>query len=157
MINVKIRKAREDELKIVQGLNEELFLFDSSYDDALKMEWPYKEEGAQYFRSKISGKDGICLIAEVNGRVIGYLAGKLNNPVNYRLYKRAELETIFIKEGFRGRGVGTKLVKEFLKWAKENGTDRVFVSAYFYDDKASSFYKKMGIAPLDLYFEIKIK
>ncbi len=156
MSNIVIRKANIDELKIVQDLNYELFLFDQKYDDALKMDWPHKE-GEEYFKEKILSEDSLCLVAELDGQVIGYLAAGLAEPYSYRLLKRAELDNMFIKEEFRNQGVGSMLIEEFINWATKIGVDRVFVSAYFFDDHSVSFYKKNKFLPLDVSLERRLK
>jgi hypothetical protein len=66
MDKVLIREAKENELPIVQKLNHQLFIHDQPYDPLLNMNWPFKEKGEEYFRSKINKSKGVCFVAEVN-------------------------------------------------------------------------------------------
>lgn len=50
----------------------------------------------------------------------------------------AQIKFAFIKPSFRGKGVGTALLNEAIKWARDNGFERVFVeheTANYYGGK----------------------
>lgn len=158
MNDLIIRKAKEDELKIIQELNHQLFLHDKEYDSFLNMNWPFEKIGEDYFKNKISGKDGVCFVAQINGEIVGYLAGGIIKPYSYRkIKKQSELENTLIKETFRGQGIGEKLFKEFVKWSKEQGAERIKVSASTDNTRAIKFYKRLSFTPCasELEFEIK--
>lgn len=48
-MSTKIRPAIIDDLKAVQDLNHELFVFDIKSDPLLNINWPYETEGESYF------------------------------------------------------------------------------------------------------------
>lgn len=139
-----IRKAQENELKIVQDLNHELFIYDSKHFDDLNLHWPYEAEGENYFRGVISGDLGICYVAEVDGEIIGYLAGRVLPESQIYTGRRAELDNMFVKESYRGRQVGGALVDNFFVWCKDNKVTYVMVNAYSPNTKAIEFYKRKG-------------
>jgi ribosomal protein S18 acetylase RimI-like enzyme len=146
-MKVAIRKARDTELKTVQDLNYALFVSDSKSDQELNMNWPY-EDGKDYFKKMIEGSIGACFVAEVGGEVIGYLAGSIKAQTpSYRPVKRSELENMFVREEYRNKGIGEKLVKKFLSWSKENGISNTFVSAYSPNHGAIRYYERLGFKP----------
>lgn len=146
-MEVLIRKAKPEELQIVQDLNHDLFLSDADKDPYLNLNWPY-EDGKNYFQKMISGETGICLLAEISGQVVGYLAGSLKKEVpTYRPVQLAELENMFVKSEYRSQGIGEKLATEFLSWAKENGAKRALVSAFTPNTRALKFYARVGFKP----------
>lgn len=157
MKGVKTRRARPSELKIIQDLNYTLFQSDKERDEFLNHRWPYIKDGKEYFKKRIAGKNGICLVAEVDGKVVGYLAGGLKKVRSWRPVKRTELENMLVIEKFRSKGIGDKLVKEFLKWSKEKGVKRAQVVAYVTNVRAIKFYKRMGFAPESISLETPIK
>ena len=114
---LKIRKAKISELKSIQDLNHKLFREDADRDKFLNHNWPYKD-GEKYFKSRIEGK-GLCLIAEIDGEIVGYLCGSIKQSESWRPVKRTELENMRVKRHIRSKGVGAKLVDEFLKWSKK--------------------------------------
>ena len=152
-----IRKAREDELKIVQELNQMLFENDGVWDKTLNMNWVFSEEGEKYFRDRISG-EGVCLVAELDGEVVGYLAGGMFKPYHHRIQmKMAELENILVKEEFREKNIGEKLFEEFLKWSKEQNAQRITVYATAQNSRAIKFYERVGFKPYSLELELEIR
>ena len=88
--DIVVRLAREDELKVVQDLNHALFIHDNAHFGDLNLNWPYQKEGEIYFTNKINGSDGVCFVAEVAGKVVGYLAGRTFDAGTEYLAKRGE-------------------------------------------------------------------
>lgn len=54
---------------------------------------------------------------------------------------KAKLDHIEVKAAQRGSGIGTAAVKDFEKWAKEQGAKYVEIDAY---KKSIKFWEKMG-------------
>jgi ribosomal protein S18 acetylase RimI-like enzyme len=142
-----VRLARAEDLKRVQKLNHQLFLSDARHFDDLNTNWPY-EEGEAYFRKRIAGQEGVCLVAERDGVVVGYAIGGWSH-LNFSAYKgkRAELENICVAEEERSRGVGALLVDTLLEWCRQNGATHVMVDAYAPNLKAIKFYEAQGFEP----------
>lgn len=157
-MNVIIRKAKEEELRTIQELNHELFLHDKEFDSSLNMRWPFEKIGEEYFKDRISGKEGVCFVAVVDGEIVGYLAGGMRKPYSYRTVKvQSELENTLVKENFRGKGIGEKLFREFVKWSRKMGAERITVSASFDNRNAIKFYKKVGFEDYATELEYEIK
>lgn len=145
---IRIRLATSKDLRIVQDLNHELFLWDQKHFHDLNIQWPYEKNGEEYFRQVVSGEDGnICFIAEIDGKVVGYLAGSLKKGNGIYTGKRAELDNMFVIESHRKSGIGTRLVQEFIAWCTNQGVDHVFVNAYAPNRVAIAFYQKQGFEP----------
>ncbi len=52
---------------------------------------------------------------------------------------------ISIQERFCSKGLGTKLMKHFLKWAEaEPGLEKVCLEVFSYNERAIRLYKKLG-------------
>lgn len=153
-MNVVVRKAIIGDLKTIQDFNHALFLFDIGRDPELNANWPHEQDGEAYFTKMINEENGICFVAEVNGKVAGYLAGCMRSNVpSYRPVKRSELENMFVAEEYRRMGVGSKLAEEFITWSKSKGAAKVYVSAYVGNEKAINFYQKVGFKPRCLELE----
>ena len=144
MNKITVRPAKIEELEQVQELNHQLFLSDVRHFDDLNTNWPY-EEGEKYFRDRIAGRGGVCLVAEKNGRLVGYVMGGWSH-LNFSAYKgkRAELENICVAENERSQGVGALLVEALIDWCKQNGATHVMVDAYAPNLRAIEFYKAQG-------------
>ncbi|MGI8420200.1 MAG: GNAT family N-acetyltransferase [Candidatus Levyibacteriota bacterium] len=158
MESVSIRKVKENELHIIQSLNHQLFIHDEVYDPLLNMNWPFEHVGEEYFRNKISGKSGVCFVAEIDSKIVGYLVGGLMEPHSYRtITKQTELENILVTEECRGHGIGEKLFEVFIGWSKQHGAERIKVSTSAENDGAIKFYKKVGFIPYSAELEYELK
>jgi GNAT superfamily N-acetyltransferase len=137
-----IRIAQPRELPVIQELNGGSFENDLARDPYLVTTWPTDPEtGERYFRDRLSGDDGIVFAAEADGCVVGYLAGAMRPIESYRRGVRSELENMFVRPEARRTGVGSALVDAFVDWSKKQGADEVYVSAYFDNRTAVSFYQ----------------
>jgi len=142
-----IRPARPEDLKPVQNLNHELFLSDAAHFDDLHTDWPYKE-GEAYFRKRIAGNNGVCIVAEQEGVAVGYVVGGWSH-LNFSAYKgkRAELENICVTKAVRGKGIGGQLVDALYTWCRQQGATHVMVDVYTPNIRAYAFYEKQGFTP----------
>lgn len=144
---VIIRLAKPKDLRQVQDLNHELFVSDANHTADLRTNWPYEKEGLVYFRNKIAGgTHGVCLVAEVDGVVMGYVAGALKKPHAAHTSTYAELENICVTASAHDHGLGAKLVEAFYAWCKEQGAARVLVTAFAPNMRAITFYKQQGFS-----------
>ena len=149
---VEIRKANINDLKEIQMLNHKLFEKEKKeFDSTLDCSWPLGEEGTQYFKDRIE-KNGLALIAEDEGKIIGYLVGAKTEIESYREKNSiAELENMVVLEEYRSKGIGTKLTNEFLNWAKN--FDIIKVKASAQNKKGINFYRKLGFLDYDITLE----
>lgn len=158
MSNPIIRKADINDLKEVQNLNLSLFKSHIEYDKQLDLNWPFSNEGTEYFSERISSEDGCVLVAEIQDEIVGYLCGGIREPETYRkIDKAAELENMFINPNHRSKKVGSKLISEFLNWCKSQKVQKVKVEASAQNHLAINFYKKNNFNDYSLSLELDLK
>lgn len=63
----------------------------------------------------VDGED-ICLVAEADGKVIGFVLSQFHKPTG-----KATLENLFVKQEYRGKGVGRELFEKCSCALKEIG------------------------------------
>ena len=155
--NFVIRKANLKDLKDILKLNLELFKKEyEEYDKSLNLKWTYKE-GKKYFRNRITKKDGFVEVVEYKGKIIGYLCGEIAERLFYRKKaKYAELENMLVEKKFRGKGLGSKLTKDFINWCKKNRIDYISVRASVGNKFTINFYRELGFKDYDLTLEMKL-
>ncbi|MCX7881069.1 MAG: GNAT family N-acetyltransferase [Patescibacteria group bacterium] len=154
-MKIKIKKAKIENLNLIQKLNYEVFEASLSYDKHLDMSWPFNEKGIKYFKEALISKDYCCLLAYDGNFPVGYLIGTERN-FSYRKNKVGEIDNMGVTKKYRGKGVGTALINEFKKWCQKRGLTQLRVSTYFKYDKAINFYKKQGLKEMDLVLEGEI-
>jgi GNAT superfamily N-acetyltransferase len=84
----------------------------------------------------------VVLIAEVEGRVIGWLHIVGAYRVEYA--PSAEITGLVIDERHRGGGIGRALLAAAERWAIEQGFDTVRVRSNVVRARAHAFYEKHG-------------
>jgi ribosomal protein S18 acetylase RimI-like enzyme len=157
--NFEIRKANIKDLKHILKLNHELFKEEfKKFDKTLNLNWAYSNEAKKYFKERITKKNGFAEIVENDGKIIGYFCGGISERLFYRKKaKYARLDNMLIDKKFRGKNLGTKLVKNFMEWCKKNKVDYISVDVSSGNEKSVNFYKKLGFKDYDLTLEMKIK
>lgn len=83
------------------------------------------------------------------GRDVGYCVSSLS------LEKSGEIESIFVEETYRSRGIGTALMKRALGWFGHHGSVQNRVSVGVGNEGAWEFYGKFGFYPRMVVLEQK--
>ena len=60
---------------------------------------------------------------------------------------RGEVDSMFVEESFRGRGIGSELVRRALAWMDGMGTSSKFVTVAHANEAALEFYQRLGFLP----------
>lgn len=147
MINIRV--ARTNEVKILQDLNNEVFIDNHKYEPDLNMDWAKSKFGKKYFTQLIKDQEKLCLIAEDDQKAIGYLAAG-PKEASYLMSKYIEVENMGVIPEYRSHGVGSQLIQKCIELAKNKGYQKIYVSAYFTNTEGVKFYKKNGFLEIDL-------
>ena len=150
-----IKLATIEDLEEIQKLS--LLQFENelnNFDDTLNREWSLSKDGADYYKKSIENEDGCVFVSVIDGKIIGYLQGEINQVGSNRILPRlAELGYMFVMEKYRSTGVGTKLYQAFVDWCKKKDVKRLRVEASTKNAAAISFYEKNGFVEYDLILE----
>ncbi len=150
---IPVRRAVQGDMRAIVGLSAVLFREDAGgRDPSVNLDWP-REEGHGHFADLVAGEASVCLLAEVGGGVVVYLAARVREGTGPRPVRVAELESICVRENQRSRGVGTKLVEEFIGWAGSRGAARLSVTAYAANERAIRFCERFGFRPRSVSLE----
>jgi ribosomal protein S18 acetylase RimI-like enzyme len=151
---VTIRRATLGDLEDVLKMERTLVRHDRQFDATLDPGWPDREEGRAWFRERIAGRDGVVLIARDGGKTIGYLVGGRCAVESYRhAPPMAEVDCLCVAASRRGGGLGSRLMRRFLKGCARRGIGRVRVVVCAENAGAIRFYRHMGFAPYDVVLE----
>lgn len=149
----EITVATLADLKTVQDLNYTLFVHDSFYDADLEIDWPYSQNGTSYFTKRI--QESSVFLAVSDREVVGYIAIAAKQNA-YSKARTGELENMFVKEKFRGQGIGSLLITRAKEWWSKNKVEKVTVSAYHPNSRAINFYKKHGFEAFSETLQVSI-
>jgi ribosomal protein S18 acetylase RimI-like enzyme len=96
-----------------------------------------------YFRRSWTDEEAavVAVLPDDGERVIGHLhASREENPVNRHV---ASLGMAVARQ-WRGRGVGSALLVEAIRWASEMGVEKLALSVYPDNAAARALYRKFG-------------
>ena len=102
----------------------------------------------RYYRQHIADGSHVAVVAEADGEGVGCgavcLTEGLPSPDNPS-GRCAYLMNIFVREVWRGRGVGHAIVTRLIEIARESGCDKIYLET---TDGARSFYRSVGFNEL---------
>lgn len=154
-MNIKINIAKQEDWEVLQNLNNEVYLSDSEFDEDLDLSRPFSEGGENYLKKLANGEYGKCYIAYADDKPAGYIAMS-QLKFDHRKSRYVEIENMGVSPKYRSQGIGKMLVDEAKKWAKELGINKMFVVAYYNNQKAVKFYKREGFKEIGLELEMNI-
>ena len=96
-------------------------------------------------------------MAEEENKIVGYITGFISKIDDDTKLKRvAEADNMFILKEFRGKGIGSKLFKEFINRVKNKKLKVVRLSAYSSNLRAIKLYHELGFKDYFVSMEKRI-
>ncbi|MCF8077940.1 MAG: GNAT family N-acetyltransferase [Desulfobacterales bacterium] len=132
-MKTKIRRFRQDDIPFVQQLMHELG-------------YPIHEEEVRFNIDQIHRRNGIVVVAESGGKVVGCLSALINAGLAEGMF--GEIVSLVVSKEYRGAGIGRRLVTQAEEWLKPQ-VGKIRVRANSIRQDAHRFYKSLG------YKEIK--
>jgi GNAT superfamily N-acetyltransferase len=137
-----IRPARPEDAELLVNLVLELAVYE-------KLD-QYARATPDDFRKHLFGPRPVAeaAVAEVGGEPVGF-ALWFSTFSTFRGQPGLYLEDIFVKPGFRGRGIGKGLLGAVARRAVERGCGRLEWSVLDWNSPAIGFYRSLGARPMD--------
>lgn len=141
-----IREIRKDEYKLLEDfLYEAIFIPEGAEKpsrDIIK-----NEELQVYIKAFGTNKDDNCLLAEYGNKTVGACWSRIMNDYGHIDNETPSL-AISLYEEYRGKGIGTELMKSMLKLLKEKGYNRTSLSVQK-SNYAVKMYQNAGFKIID--------
>ncbi len=159
--NIVIRNGRINDGKQVVNLWKELIDYHkkiSTTDFAIDYEMveDAPTRWVKFYEQHIRSRNKKAIVAEEDGRIIGYLLGSIEKrPPIFKTIYRAFISEACVTRERRNRGIGTKLVKEFVAWAKEKGMKYITLCVLPKNELGVKFWRKHGFKTI-LFHQRKI-
>jgi len=138
---IKVREANYGDLPVVVMINRMV----------LPENYPFS-----FFEFVLKRSQRYFLVAEVNGKVVGYLMSILESRRSYlvpdpslaaridRGETGSHLLSLGVMKGFWGKGVGSSLLREYLRRLEEDGVDFSFLEVRVSNERAIRLYERFG-------------
>lgn len=131
MLTVVIRPFREGDSKEVYAIlktTDEVHVAGLTYSEKAVQEW-----------HRTRAQD-IIFVAEVNGKVTGFVATKLGDPEPSGAY----IDSIIVKPEYRGRGIGQQLLERCISSLKDRGVSFLHLHVRSDFPLSVNFWEKNG-------------
>lgn len=92
------------------------------------------------------------LVADVEGKVVGYIVGTIQGPKDSQSY--GNVEELFIDEFYRREGIGTRLCCELIRWMEAQGVTNIqmlFTSSH--PRTAAAFIESVGFTSVSTLYK----
>ncbi len=133
-MHINIRKAEVNS-------SDEKFLYESvCHLEQVNFSFPAFHE---ILTALLNEEDYTCLIAEINGRAVGFAGLRFMNQLHH-CGKVAELTELYVLSEWRNMNIGTALLKHAVNLGKENNCLQLEISANISREQTHAFYLKQG-------------
>lgn len=140
MKRVEFRKAeRKDLLSIVRLLAE-----DDLGSQRERLEDPLPGSYYKAFAEIEQDANHELIVAELDGEVIGTLHLMFIPSISFQGGLRAQVESVRVDERFRGRGIGSEMMKRVIERARARGAHLVQLTTHKSREDAHRFYERLG-------------
>jgi GNAT superfamily N-acetyltransferase len=152
---IEVRIASETDAMMLAGLRYELR---SSLHEVVENEAAFVERCATWMEQRLRKESHWkCWIAETNqipvGSVWAQLIEKIPNPIaEPECY--VYLTNFYVREEYRGKSIGAKLLSAVLAWSKSNDAYTVIL---WPTERSRPFYLRHGFSKADNLMELAIK
>lgn len=143
-MTVQIRRATARDVREILPVWGELAGFHAHLDPAFtpSVHWP-REYGA-YLRTLMTRDDALAVIATDDAGIIGYAIGRITALPSFFEHRfRGYIHDVYVREAYRRRGVGRRMVEEILDWLRDRGVTMVELTVAANND-ATAFWERLG-------------
>jgi GNAT superfamily N-acetyltransferase len=144
---IVIRLATQDDLVALGRLGSMLVRIHHGFDAARFMAPPRDAaDGYGWFLgSQLDKADALVLVAEHDGKVIGYVYGSLEGMSWKELRGPAGfIHDVVVDEASQGQGIGTALLQAAAGWLEEHGAPRVMLWTAEANPSARRLFERLG-------------
>lgn len=139
-----IRKAALIDLEAImeiynQGIEDRIATLELETKDVAYMERWFKDRGGRY----------AVIVAERDSKIVGWAS--LNRFSQRSAYDGVADLSIYINRNQRGKGIGSILLMELEKLAKENGFYKIVLSTFAFNGLGQGLYRKLDYREVGVF------
>lgn len=107
--------------------------------------------GADYFTKLIVDENVALLVAEVEGKAVGFAHAFVKDAPDLPilvLRRYVVVDGISVSAAFQHHGIGKRLMEAVQRWAIAQGATSIELNVYHFNTDAIAFYERLGYKPL---------
>lgn len=142
---MQIRKAKLKDIKRVTeygiSLLKQHYGFDSYFAPAKNVHKVYRK----FFKSCIYSKNRNLLVAEENGKIVGYAVGELGSrPPVFKIRRFGFISDVFVEKNFRKQGISKQFLLGLKKWFKSKKLKHIELTIHVKNAIGKKAWTKYG-------------
>lgn len=149
-MSLRVRLAQPEDRDAIVRLIHQLNRYEAPISGDRPTDWETAARCLRDNEQAARSTNGLSIVAEENGRVIGYLClaiESIGSFVREDVRRVAYVREIIVEEGRRGGGVGGRLMEEAESFARARKLKRLMLGVLAGNDRARLFYQEFGMAP----------
>ena len=147
-MEVSIRRATVADAQALSAISKQTFFdtFTGTCSDADMESFLESYYNLQQVASELSDTNDHYCLAEINGKVVGYLRfmEDYRSFAHIKQWKALELKRIYVDKNFHGKGIAQMLMKIVMDYANNNSYEVIWLGVWEHNLRAQSFYEKFG-------------
>jgi GNAT superfamily N-acetyltransferase len=156
---IKIREANKKDLKQIKEMNWKFFNFyvDSKFDNLMKKSEEARIWGRRFINRTFKNKKWKYFVAEDDNKLVGFINGKIDKcyPI-YSVKKYAAIWLVYVEKPYRNKGIGKKLVKKFISWAKRNKIKYIETNVSTLNKISQEMLESLGFQEIEKKYGLKL-
>ena len=142
-----IRRAEPRDASALGTLGAELMRTHWAFDnERFLAAVDHAERGyASFLRSQLQDDDAIVLVAEIDGRIVGYVYAGLE-PMSWKELRGPAgfIHDVMVEGDEQGAGAGGALIDAAIAWLRDRGAPRVVLWTAERNDGARRLFQRLG-------------
>ena len=142
---MQIRKAKLKDIKQTADYGVSLLKYHYDFDPYFAPAKNVNDVYLKFFKRCIYSKNRHLLVAEENGKIIGYAIGELGSrPPVFKIRKIGFISDIFVEKEFRKLGIAKQFLLELNKWFKSKKLKHIEMTVHAKNEIAKKAWAKYG-------------
>ena len=101
-----------------------------------------------WIRKNIRSRDSLVLVAEDEGSVVGYSLNFIKPNIKvFKIRKLGHMSDLYVKKGYRNKGIGSSLMYEASSWFNKMGIRHLSIAYHSCNPDAGRLYEENGFLP----------
>jgi len=150
-VSVAVRRGRVEDAELLAELGARLFreAFAADNDPADLEGYIGQSYGVSQQAAELGDAGGGVLLAEADGRVVGYAQLRAKDPPEcVRGPSPLELWRFYVDRPWQGKGVAAALMQAVREEAVLRGASTLWLGVWQRNDRAKAFYRRCGFLPV---------
>lgn len=147
---MKIRKATKRDFPELVELSYQLFLeTNEKHGGQFDISKDFHKLEIKEFEKETRKRKAVFFLAEKDNEIIGMIYGQIQKLESFMFKERyrGHVGILYVKPGYRSKGIGTALFRELKKWFKKRGIKFLDISMMVKNTGAKKLYRQLGFKP----------